>query len=78
MYFKIKKSDDQSIYLGLGQPSCNKWHIVVGENGGFDAIECFALRRQPKCKNCWLANTIQNRIRRKTSCKVVKKLRRSR
>ena len=76
MYFKIRKANDQVIYVSLGQPSCKKWHIVFDENGGFDAIRCFALRRQPKCKNCRLVTTIQSRSRRKMNRKMVRKLRR--
>lgn len=65
MIFKIKKANDQVICVSLGQPSCKKWHIVVDENGSFDAIRCFALRRQPKCKYCWLANTIGTPAKKK-------------
>jgi len=78
MYFKIRKANDQVVFFSCGPAGCNKWHTVVDDNGVFDAIRCFALRRKPKCKNCRLAHTIQSRIRRKTSCKVVKKLKRQR
>jgi len=64
MCFKIKKANDQVINVSLDQPSCKKWHIVFDENGDFDAIRCFALRRQSKCKKCWLARTIKSRIKK--------------
>jgi len=67
MYFKIKKADDQVIYVSLDQPSCNKWHIIFDENDVYESIRCFASRRQPKCKNCWLADTIERRRKRKIS-----------
>jgi len=76
MYFKIRKADDRVIYLTPGPETCKKWHLTRDENRVIDEVKCFALRKQPKCKYCCLVHTIQNRIRRKTSCKVVKKLKR--
>jgi hypothetical protein len=65
MFLKIKKANDEVAYLSLGPTDRNKGHIVFNENGAFDAIRCFASRRQAKCKNCGLVHTIEGCMKRK-------------
>ena len=77
MYFKIRKADGKIMHLTPGPETCKKWHLTRDKNGVIDEIRCFALHHQSKCKDCCLTRTIQNRIRRKTSCKVFKKLKES-
>jgi len=65
MYFKIRKADGKVIHRTPGPETCNKRHLTRDKNGVIDEVQCFALRKQPKCKNCWLANAIGTPAKRK-------------
>ena len=74
MFFKVKKANDQVIYLHFVPKNCNKWHIVFDKNGVFVEVRCFSLRKRPMCNNCRLVKTIQKKYPKKILSRYKKEM----